>query len=126
MSEFRMNPDKLDTILATEEELLPSAGFLASVMEQVREEAVAPAPIPFPWKRLLPGILLTCGLLVWFLIRSADAGITLLDRAETTSLQIPAAPMQSLQSAGWIVLALAISLLCMLLATRLTRRSGLF
>ena len=31
-----------------EEELIPSSGFLASVMECVEEEAAAPPPIPFP------------------------------------------------------------------------------
>jgi hypothetical protein len=34
-----------------EEELLPSSGFVASVMDRVRQEAALPAPIPFPWKR---------------------------------------------------------------------------
>jgi len=33
-------------------------GFLASVMDRVREEAAAPPPIPFPWKRALPGMAL--------------------------------------------------------------------
>ena len=42
--------NKLDRILTAEEELVPSSGFVASVMERVREEAAAPEPIPFPWK----------------------------------------------------------------------------
>jgi hypothetical protein len=49
-------PDKLDRILAQEDVLLPSSGFTASVMDAIREEAAAPAPIPFPWKLALPGI----------------------------------------------------------------------
>lgn len=48
------DPD-LDRILSKEEEILPSSGFAASVMEAVQREAAAPPPIPFPWKRALPG-----------------------------------------------------------------------
>lgn len=125
MSEFRMNPDKLDTILATEEELLPSSGFLASVMEQVREEAVVPAPIPFPWKRVLPGILLIVILLGWFAVRHIQQGVALLRHSQMAVIEIPAVPLQSLQQAGWVALALAASLGCWIFARRLAGRSGL-
>ncbi len=36
--------------------ILPSSGFTASVMYAVQEEAAALPPIPFPWKRALPGL----------------------------------------------------------------------
>ncbi len=36
--------------------ILPSSGFSASVMAAIAHDAGAPAPIPFPWKRALPGI----------------------------------------------------------------------
>jgi hypothetical protein len=59
-------PDsKLDQILAGEETLLPSSGFLSAVMDRVQEEAAAPAPIPFPWRRVLPGLLPILALLGW-------------------------------------------------------------
>ncbi len=48
-------------ILGGEEELIPSSGFLAATMERVREEAAMPKPIPFPWLRALPGIVLAVG-----------------------------------------------------------------
>src|SRR5262249_46712231 len=48
------NEDEFDRIMS-EEEILPSSGFAASVMEAVQREAAAPPPIPFPWKRALPG-----------------------------------------------------------------------
>lgn len=51
-----MNDDELERILS-EEEILPSSGFTASVMDAVRREAQTPAPIPFPWKRALPGMI---------------------------------------------------------------------
>jgi hypothetical protein len=59
-----MNPNDLARILSDEQEILPSSGFTASVMEAVRQEASAPPPIPFPWKRVIPGIVASCFLLV--------------------------------------------------------------
>ncbi len=52
-----MRPDDIDRILAAEDELVPSSGFAASVLEAVRREASAPPPIPFPWKRAWPGLV---------------------------------------------------------------------
>lgn len=51
-----MNDDELERILS-EEEILPSSGFTASVMDAVFREAQTPPPIPFPWKRALPGMI---------------------------------------------------------------------
>ena len=51
-----MKDTDLDRILSQEEEILPSSGFAASVMEAVQREANATPPIPFPWKRALPGL----------------------------------------------------------------------
>jgi hypothetical protein len=57
-SDFPELPEEngLDHILAAEETILPTSGFAASVMDAVRSEAVAPPPIPFPWKRAWPGL----------------------------------------------------------------------
>ena len=52
-------------ILAGEEELMPSSGIAVSEMERVRQEAALPAPIPFPWKRAIPLLLLACGGIGW-------------------------------------------------------------
>ena len=47
------------------EQLAPSSGFVASVMESIQAEAAAPPPIAFPWRRVLPGALAAvCGLIV--------------------------------------------------------------
>jgi hypothetical protein len=46
--------------------LIPSSGFAHSVMDAVHQQATAPPPIPFPWKRLLPAaIALLCALLTF-------------------------------------------------------------
>ncbi len=52
-----MTHDKLDRVLSRKDEIVPSSGFVSSVMDAVRQEATAPAPIPFPWRRALPGMV---------------------------------------------------------------------
>jgi len=56
---------KTESILASEEPIVPSSGFLAAVMERVIEESAMPAPIPFPWKRAVPGFVLIAGVFAW-------------------------------------------------------------
>lgn len=43
-------------LAAGSDSLVPSSGFAVSVMTAVYRETAAPAPIPFPWKRALPGV----------------------------------------------------------------------
>jgi hypothetical protein len=50
----------LDRILSAEEPLAPSSGFAAAVMESVREAAIEPPPLPFPWTRFAAGVI-ACG-----------------------------------------------------------------
>ena len=51
-----MSHDEIDRILGEESTLTPSSGFSASVMDAVRREATTPAPLPFPWHRVAPGL----------------------------------------------------------------------
>lgn len=56
--------------------LLPSSGFAASVMAAIAHDATAPAPIPFPWKRAIPGfaaIVVALALLLATLISMATS-----------------------------------------------------
>ena len=51
--------DELDRMLSTRDEIVPSSGFVMSVMDAVRHEAAVsePTPLPpiaFPWLRALP------------------------------------------------------------------------
>jgi hypothetical protein len=57
-------PGQLDRALLIEDALLPSSGFAASVMDAIQQEALVPAPIPFPWKIALPGILAALAVLI--------------------------------------------------------------
>jgi len=74
---------ELDRILLHEDALLPSSGFAASVMHELQREVARQAthtsPIPFPWKRAIPGfaaISAGLGILVRLAIITIQAGRT--------------------------------------------------
>jgi hypothetical protein len=120
-----INQTEIDRILATEEELVPSSGFLASVMEGVLEEAAAPPPIPFPWKRAVPGILLVAGVFGWGAAELVRYGLPAVKQISLTPPHLSAGAVRPLEQAAWVALALAASLLSWLLSRRLAGRSGL-
>jgi hypothetical protein len=120
-----MTNENLDRILATEEELIPSSGFLASVMEAVQQEAAAPPPIPFPWKRAVPGMVLVAGVLGWSTVELVRHGI---HAAGQVTLELPhlsGALNKPLEQAGWVVLALGVSLASWIFSRRIAGQSGL-
>lgn len=105
--------DELDRILSAEQEILPSSGFTASVMEAVRREASAPAPIPFPWRRLLPALLAGAAVLTILLVAAIGqlrAGAPAV-QAPSTILPAFSAMLTVAQHFGaqWIVLALLVT-----------------
>jgi hypothetical protein len=115
----------LDAILVSEEAIVPSSGFLSTVMERVHDEARMPAPIPFPWKRAIPGFVLIVAVFGW-------VGVEFVRRAALAAKEISfAAPrLQDAfthppQPAGWVALALGLSLASWLVARRFAGRSGL-
>jgi hypothetical protein len=127
-------------ILAGEEELLPSSGFVASVMDRVRQEAALPAPIPFPWKWAIPLLLLAGGGIGWSTVEvvrigSKGLGLTALGLTGLSqpgqnwwTISLPPlsiVQVRSLEQAGWVALALGMSLLSWLLSRRLAGRGGL-
>jgi hypothetical protein len=62
----------MDHLLSSEPEVVPSAGFAASVMSAVRDHADDP-PLAFPWRRFATGLalcILVTGLVVLFLLRA--------------------------------------------------------
>src|SRR5438045_1181660 len=113
-----MRHDDLDRILSSEQEIIPSAAFVDSVMSSVRREAGAPPPIPFPWRRALPGlcaagIALTSALT--FLIRGTanqpiqDGALSAFSRF----LQV-----WKTVRASWIAMALLLTLTSVMLFSR--------
>jgi hypothetical protein len=120
---------EIDQILAGEEELMPSSGFLGSVMDRVRQEAALPAPIPFPWKLAVPGILLAGGVCGWGGFELMRSGLPLMSAFTVPLPVLPrhlsAATILALEQAGWVALALGSSLASWLLSRRLAGASGI-
>jgi hypothetical protein len=117
---------RAESILASEEPIVASSGFLAAVMERVKEESAMPAPIPFPWKRALPGFVLVAGLLGWGGVEFVRWGASTIKETSFTVLHVPPvaalAIVQPFAHAGWVALAAAISLASWLLARKLVGR----
>src|SRR5258708_3042009 len=78
---------EINSILSREDEILPSSGFTVCVMDAVRCEAGAPPPIPFPWKRALPGLVFAGLALVLILVEGVVA-IAQLGKATTPQLSM--------------------------------------
>jgi hypothetical protein len=122
-------------ILVSEEELMPSSGFVASVMERVLQEAALPAPLPFPWKMAIPLLLLTCGAIGWStveLVRIGMPGFDLSALGQSAQSWLTISPLHlsgnlvhPIEQAGWVALALGVSLLSWLVSRRLAGRGGL-
>ena len=116
---------EIEAILAGEEELLPSSGFLSVVMARIEQEAAAPPPVPFPWKLAVPGILMAAGV-----FSGGTVKLIRLDLLTPALLRFTLPPLSSavigqIEQAGWIAMALGVSLLSWLLARRLAGRGGL-
>ncbi len=101
--------DDLDRILVSEDSITPSGGFLASVMEAVREYRRYEIPIPFPWKRFTTGLVggLSCTALSSILL--APELFPLRSPGVRTWLSVPQWPCAP--ETVWAVLVLAGSLL---------------
>ncbi len=108
--------DDLDRILAGESGIEPSSGFAETVMDAVRAEAARPAPIPFPWRRLLPGLALSCVLLVAAAILGTTAGTPILRLPPIDPVTI--AREAAASGISWALIALAGSWLVVRLAVR--------
>ena len=116
-----MTEERIDEILGKEEELIPSSGFLSAVMERVREEATAPPPIPFPWKRAVPGFIVAAGVFGWVGVEFARSLGSEIAAMTLPQMHLAAAATQPLEQAGWVAAALAISVGAWLFSRRLAR-----
>lgn len=124
-SDPRLTSAKIDRILAGEEELIPSSGFLASVMERIEDEAAAPAPIPFPWKRAVPGMALAAGVFGWGAIKLVRLGAPAESHFSLPSIHATAALTRPVEQVGWVALAVGISVASWLISKLMAGRSGL-
>lgn len=112
--------DPLDAVLLAEfnsaEQIRPSSGFAHSVMDAIHEEAVAPPPIPFPWKLFLPGAIAVPCALVAFVIwaarhyTAAAAGNFTLELTSLISVN---------STLSWIALSFVLTLIAVLSSFRM-------
>jgi hypothetical protein len=118
-----MRDDDIGRTLSKEQEIIPSSGFVVSVMDAIRREATAPPPISFPWKVALPG-LLAAGLA---LVSVFVVSITLWSRGAGAQ-PIPGRLVKTFLlaiefcktvGAAWILLALVLSFASVKLSTRI-------
>jgi hypothetical protein len=112
------NIDDLDRMLSSEEPLAPSSGFAAAVMDSVREAAMEPPPLPFPWTRFAAGVI-ACGV-------SAAAGAALIVSTDWSALPVAREIMESLRAVepeiGYAAAAVLGSVVLLLLQGRSHRR----
>jgi hypothetical protein len=117
---------EMNRILSREDEILPSSGFAASVMDEVRREAVALPPIPFPWKRAVPG-LVAAGVALALLVAAVVVAFSQLGDAPSAP-QVSASSASALtflfqgylnSAASWTVVALLITFVSVKLSMRL-------
>ncbi len=120
-----MGPDNIDRILSRKDEILPSSGFAVSVMDAVRREAAAPPPIPFPWKRALPG-LVVAGMVLTLILVAGLMAIAEMGNATAPRVSASLPSVMPLVFGGgvesataWILLALLIAYVSVKLSMRL-------
>jgi len=132
---IRHDEDEVNRILSREDEILPSSGFAVSVMDAVRREAAAPPPIPFPWKRALPGLVVGGFVLAMVFVTVVAATVQLIRSATSGhfSMSLPRllTPILGLglqenlaSAAGWTVLALLVTFVSVRLSMRLASRGA--
>jgi hypothetical protein len=116
-----MTPEEIDRMLADDEKILPSSGFTVSVMELVRQEAIAPRPLAFPWGRALPGFI---ALLVAFAVAFWIGAGALSDPSAATAFdgQIRAIrEVVARPEVQWIAVAVIMTFISTVLPLRLMR-----
>jgi hypothetical protein len=108
--------EEFDRMLSSEDEILPSSGFAVAVMDAVRREAAAPPPIPFPWKRALPGMIVA-GLVLVLALAAFIAVIVYLPMTSTIpQVSTPPSSLGQLGLHGGIESATKWTVLALLLA----------
>lgn len=121
-----MKDQEFDRILSGDAELVPSSGFASAVMDAVRQEASAPPPIPFPWKRALPGIAALVVAVVYLFMeafrQSAPTAAVPPPVTHPFSALVPAFQAAQMVGAGWILGALLLAWLCVKLSLLFAQR----
>jgi hypothetical protein len=112
-----MGDDDLERILSNEEQVIPSAGFGIAVMDAIRRDSTVPPPIPFPWKRILPAVLVA----MFIVVALSIAGITLFIDYQLNQLIRWPKPRNAV-GAAWIALSLIVTSVAVRLSMRFACR----
>ena len=110
-----MQRDDLDRFL-TDDDIVPSSGFVARVMGVVHAEATAPPAIPFPWARALPGIIATAAAFVALIVGFVSLAIESPVRAATTTTSLASDTI-----VAWLVVVLLLCTVPVAVSLRFTR-----
>ena len=120
--------DQLDHILSESDEIIPSSGFAASVMEAVQREAAAPPPIPFPWKRALPGLAVAAFAFISLLVGAVEtfsSGTTTAPATREVSTHwVTFFGTSKGLDASWIAVALVLSFVAVKMSTHFAERKS--
>ncbi len=118
--------DNLDRILSADQDVVPSSAFVSNVMTAVRGQASTPAPIAFPWWRVVPGLAISILALAGLFIIVVNQ----FRRGSAVAGPVPLIFVNVTETAnrvglGWIALSLVASFFPMrlVLARNLTLRS---
>jgi hypothetical protein len=109
-----MKDEDINLTLSRDDSIVSSSGFTASVMDALMREATAPPPIPFPWKRALPGVGWCLAAAIAFLTMRPGRG----GAPPPPNLHLSTA----LTAAGWISAALVVALASVVLTFRMARK----
>ena len=123
-----MRDDELEHILSRHVDIVPSSGFVASVMDAVRSETAGPPPIAFPWKRAIPGLAAAAILLVSVvvvLIRGVNDAASLQSQSMVSTTVPQLVNAARTLGVGWILLSLLLTLVSVTISTRLIRSNPL-
>jgi hypothetical protein len=109
------------------QQLAPSSGFVLSVMDAIEQQAVVPPPIPFPWRRVLPGaIAILCIFIAFavYLFSAHAAGPADQENLMPFSSRLTFAVFTPTElTLGWIGLAVCLSITATAASFRLTNRT---
>ena len=113
-----MERDDLDRFLS-KDEIVPSSGFVARVMDAVRVEAAAPPAIPFPWLRALPGLVATAA--TFAAVIGGFFGLGVVSRPSIEEQGVPVAALVASNEVAWVIVVLLLCAVPAVLSLRLIR-----
>jgi hypothetical protein len=114
-----MTDDDIESMLAHDDDILPSSGFEVSVMEAVRQDAASPPPLAFPWGRALPcmfSLLAALGVTIWTWAGRSNTADALFDGALRELPGIGTRP-----AIQWVTIAVVATIMSVFLSLRLMR-----